>query len=657
MEKRYLNDEGLVHFWDKVKSHTKDSSAKLQSQIDDKQTQISANDKDIEVLQTRSTQIEQSIKDITASGGASIASAVSYDNANSGLTAVNSQAAMDELAAELNDLSLKQNALMYIQRYSNLFFDDSKFTEVGERMPNGGMYTLGQGIDEEPFFKSDADILIKATFILKEHRRPLLVLLEDALSAAFQYRSYAIFDKDNNIIKEEAVSGNVYLLIPYTCTIIASCTAIKSADYGYLQKKYVNTEIARLDKEIAAIKDITDGNNSLTGKTIWTLWDSLGENTWQSKFVQISGTTFYGNLNVATGKPITAGGTTSSPDIVTGGQQRAINLVSYKDTYPIDMLFIENINDTYLAKTNKGTIDDEPFMRSQLLTYKRDTPCTSYSEAKNLFNNSFQEILSSFQSSERKTGTILSIPFISTGSSYYGSRIKFTKTASKEGDIGIILNGIKRSIHVNTGTSLAEIVKMFIIYNYGPGWTARDNGDNSISICYYTTTGAQATFDDGGTGVTVEISDATYTGAYCKYFISKDVNLWMEKDKWVDSLSLYSIYKGLLGYLQYNLPNTKIYWVLPEYFSINFSDNTFKNEDGTLSINKYKNSDSYTDKILLYGIQKDVCELFNIPVIDLRLESGLNLFNSEMYFNANNPHPKQIGYDKYAEAIYKLLPK
>ena len=78
--------------------HEKDTD--LQSQIDDKQQQITANDDDISLLQTRSTQMEEAIKDISASGGASQASAVTYENTESGLDSVTAQGAIDELASK-----------------------------------------------------------------------------------------------------------------------------------------------------------------------------------------------------------------------------------------------------------------------------------------------------------------------------------------------------------------------------------------------------------------------------------------------------------------------------------------------------------------------------------------------------------------------------
>lgn len=93
--------EDLMETIQNVDKTLKDHQSQLddkQSQIDDKQKQITANDEDISLLQTRSTQMEEAIKDISASGGASVASAVTYDNTESGLDSITAQGAIDELA-------------------------------------------------------------------------------------------------------------------------------------------------------------------------------------------------------------------------------------------------------------------------------------------------------------------------------------------------------------------------------------------------------------------------------------------------------------------------------------------------------------------------------------------------------------------------------
>lgn len=100
--------EDLVETIQNVDDTLKDHQSQLddkQSQIDDKQQQIAANDEDISLLQTRSTQMEETIKGIAATGGASQATAVTYDNEKSGLTAVNTQAAIDETNTKLSDLA------------------------------------------------------------------------------------------------------------------------------------------------------------------------------------------------------------------------------------------------------------------------------------------------------------------------------------------------------------------------------------------------------------------------------------------------------------------------------------------------------------------------------------------------------------------------
>lgn len=59
------------------------------------------NEDHLSTLDIRSTQIEKSLKTIAATGGASNANAVIYDNSVSGLTAINVKGALDELSMRL----------------------------------------------------------------------------------------------------------------------------------------------------------------------------------------------------------------------------------------------------------------------------------------------------------------------------------------------------------------------------------------------------------------------------------------------------------------------------------------------------------------------------------------------------------------------------
>lgn len=99
----------MIQDVDKSVKQLQEKDTDLQSQIDDKQQQIADNDDDISLLQTRSTQMEEAIKGISASGGASQATAVTYENTESGLNSITAQGAIDELAnKKLNKENIAQ---------------------------------------------------------------------------------------------------------------------------------------------------------------------------------------------------------------------------------------------------------------------------------------------------------------------------------------------------------------------------------------------------------------------------------------------------------------------------------------------------------------------------------------------------------------------
>ena len=60
-------------------------------------SKVSDLDKSVTKLNTRTDQITETLKNIAATGGASVASAVTYDNETSNLISVNVQGAIDEL--------------------------------------------------------------------------------------------------------------------------------------------------------------------------------------------------------------------------------------------------------------------------------------------------------------------------------------------------------------------------------------------------------------------------------------------------------------------------------------------------------------------------------------------------------------------------------
>lgn len=87
----------------------------------DYQRQISSNDDDISDLQTKTKQIKDTVDGIAVSGGASVGSAVTYDNTQSGLDAQNIQNAIDELVNNLGHYETNEEWLRVYTDAENKF--------------------------------------------------------------------------------------------------------------------------------------------------------------------------------------------------------------------------------------------------------------------------------------------------------------------------------------------------------------------------------------------------------------------------------------------------------------------------------------------------------------------------------------------------------
>ena len=117
----------------------------VDSTLVDHQRQISSNDDDISDLQTKTRQIKDTVDGIAISGGASVGSAVTYDNTQSGLDAQNIQNAIDEL---VNNLGHYETNEEWLRAYTDA---EGKFL-WGIRGDDGHM-VVG-GIDISTFIKN-----------------------------------------------------------------------------------------------------------------------------------------------------------------------------------------------------------------------------------------------------------------------------------------------------------------------------------------------------------------------------------------------------------------------------------------------------------------------------------------------------------------------
>lgn len=401
-------------------------------------------------------------------------------------------------------------------------------------------------------------------------------------------------------------------------------------------------------------KCFVSAKNKLTGKTFWTVFDSLGAgNQWQNKFAELSNMIFYPELNNTNNSPISFGGTSSSPSGDDGGQARLINLNKLKNKYPIDYIFYENINDVrYLG----GSIDDKPFMRSEKIIILKDgEKFSSNSEASVYFSNNKSKILNSVNASQRKSGVILSMPF-ENASVNAGYTIKFISVPTSSGTAYVVKGGNRYGIDVTPQMSIQDLVNAVLNYSYGAGWGDSATGDDSVSIYYFQENDTVISFDSNGTGIQTEISRCGTIGASFRFFTGYTSSEWFDDDKWVSSISIYSAYKGIIEYVKKNFPNAFFYWFIPTRYSVPLDGTaSYVKSDGSFDNDKYRQTDDFKTYRALVDCQKEVCKLYDVPVVDIEENCNINLFNLGLYYSSNNVHPKIEGYERWAETLFNLL--
>ena len=252
--------EDLVETIQNVDDTLKDHQSQLddkQSQIDDKQQQITANDEDIALLQTRSTQMEETIKSIAATGGASQATAVTYDNEKSGLTAVNAQAAIDEVDSKLSDLF---NILHVTSNdeYLLVFSDKNEKFAFGIKRKSGD-FVFGIGIPTEikSFILQTFNKAINYTDLQKQN-------LSSQIDKAYEnlgIKNEEGYEKTGNLFK---IVANKEYLIAFT-DIVSKLLFSISKKTGFLGVNGLNINDATLkvayNKEYLFV--LSDVNNKL----------------------------------------------------------------------------------------------------------------------------------------------------------------------------------------------------------------------------------------------------------------------------------------------------------------------------------------------------------------------------------------------------------
>lgn len=466
------------------------------------------------------------------------------------------------------------------------------------------------------------------------------------------YSSLAIFKPTGECLYHNNVCGITYILVKDTLvirTLWGGNNPILVKDTGSKEGFSVEKKLQELE---TSFENITIKN--LIGKRFTTIGDSLSETgKWQSKFEELSGCHYLSDREL--GVMVNKGGTTTGPVFTNCGMERVKNLASIKDGVSLDYIIYENVNDHGMiasADTIEGSIDDNPWMQGQKVDYR--TEVFASREALDTFlSSNFQTILSNTSSDERKKGGYFVFAHFKDGgkSSF---RFSVKQSATAEGDVKLYRNGnLHITIPISTSMSTEDIVELIYNSNFGAGCINIIEPNNSV-VVRLGGSGIQYSIDTGTTGAMIEVEEVNEPVLVPRLFTGLISEEWEDAEKWKESVTLCSLYKGLIEYVKTEFPMTKFYWMIPNLYHVS-RNSYYVNTDGTFNVTTYRNTHSHLVWERLRKIVFSVCELYNVPVLDVDKNSNISLENIFSFFNENDVHPLDTGYNRWGETVNSLL--
>lgn len=415
----------------------------------------------------------------------------------------------------------------------------------------------------------------------------------------------------------------------------------------------------------------TQATSWLQGKHCYVLGDSLSADTkktgsWHQKFCELTGAILDADLNrnwFSIGGTATIGTHTDQNACC---QMRAKRLVDhYNAGNPVDVIFIQNVNDInnnrFSAGINtKGTNADMPFFENQVIIYNEaviETASPSTDVVK-YFKDNLSTIINGVTP---MTGTVVEMLYSSGGTN--AKELTITSAPTTDGNItltfkyGANYRDEKFNIAVRAGMSIADVIATILEWNYVDIGKYDDvegkNGDSVVFSSPYS-----LTFDGGTTGVTATVTNTATLNRYPIVFKSLDVSKFNDVAEWCPEagISYWSAQKGLLEYLQKNIPTAKIFYLILPYYKVNFSATTGLRPDGSFSMEDWVTAgrgSSTAQK--LYDEQPLVANYYGCPYIDVINNCSISPVNIKSYYPSNDVHPSLAGYNAWGETVARLI--
>lgn len=422
-------------------------------------------------------------------------------------------------------------------------------------------------------------------------------------------------------------------------------------------------------------EETTSVKSWLTGKKCFVLGDSLSADSkatgsWHQKFCEITGAELDADLNrgnFSIGGTATIGTHTEKDACC---QMRAKRLVEYyNEGNNVDVIFIQNVNDInnnrYSAGINgKGSNTDMPFFENQVITYNKDilTVTTPSSEVLPYFKENINTIL---EGVTPMLGTVVDMLYSVNDSG--AKELKIETEPTQDGNITITFkHGANYrdevyNVAVTAGMTKKEVVNAILEWQYQDvGYYDDVEGENGDSVIF--SSPYSLTFDGGNTGIEATISD---TGTINRYpIVYKGTGIETEDfyntENWVyeSSISYWSAQKGLIEYLQKNIPTAKIFILILPYYKLKYpvtEGSNYLRTDGSFNMEYWVNELGNSTATKLYNEQKLVAKYYSCTAIDVIENCSISPINIESFYPSNDVHPKTSGYNVWGETIARLI--
>jgi hypothetical protein len=432
-------------------------------------------------------------------------------------------------------------------------------------------------------------------------------------------------------------------------------------------------------------------NSGLYGKTIFSICDSLGiGGYWQSAIAEMHGAIWLDKY-----RRVTNQGGTRTQETTKGfrsGFCRARALKKINAYQPVDFVFVENIND---GSIRGGSFNEEPYFESQILV--TNSIIGEEEDVSGWLEENIAAVLASARTYDidpetnlwgyGEEGDFSALPHSllwvrKENSGLQSWKIVITSPAASSGLILITTARGSYGVTIASGDTDLDIYAKILENDFRDMvvyYTNESDPSEGVSFNYTNPSlTAPVTVNWGATGVIGTVTPLT--GGYDHIMIvykSLDTANWNNGEYWVrkDSYqpeygavegefgpSLYQMYKGLIEYLQKELPEATIIWVYPTGSLFNYGDLAaaqasnpeYFYPSGQFNFFNYYNA-RLSSRENLVNVLSDLTKKYGVRLINLEEEAGVSLINGSHYYNSNDIHPKTVAYIRWAKTISRIL--